>query len=111
MRRKTTSGAGSILEQRFLAMVVALLGWAAVAGMMLTEEHGLFAAEMVLPAALSLGLIGAFSAGPALARSSRRQRLPGNEPSYIRVRRPARDYFSPYACCPPDESDSGGDPA
>lgn len=108
---KRTSFATGIGEQGVVALVVALLGWAAVASMMFTQDHGIITAGMVLPAGVSIGLAGAFLAAPIVARSHRPGLGDVSEPGHIHIARPAREYFSPYTCCPKDDTRLEGDPS
>jgi hypothetical protein len=82
--------------------VIGLLGWVAVTAMMVSPGHGLVSAEMVLPGAISLGLLGARVAGPVLGRSHSGRVRGRAEPSHIHIPRPGREYFSPFSVWPPE---------
>lgn len=98
----TTNHTLVVFRQGVLAVLVAALGWATVASMMVAQDHGIVSASMLIPAGLSVGIVGAFLAAPAVTQRQRRRASGACEPSHIHVPRPPREYFSPYACCPPD---------
>lgn len=103
----TNNKTRAILRQGPIAVLIAVLGWATVASMMVAQDHAVVSAPMLLPTGLSVGLIGAFLTAPALVYGQRKRAAAAGEPSHIHVQRPSREYFSPYTCCPPgDESRS-----
>lgn len=98
----------TVFKQGLLAALLTVLGWAAVASMMFAQDHAVVSAGMLLPAGLSIGLMGAYLAAPAVARSQRPGRSARPESSHIHIQRPARGYFSPYACCAGNNTNKGG---
>lgn len=102
MQRHSSTARG--ITARGLFLTLTLLAWAAVASVLFIQDHDVSSAVTLVPAGLSVGLVAAFLAGPVVvARCPRCQRSPITERSHVHVERLPRDYFSPYACCPPDD--------